>query len=148
MESSQRAVWVSKHHIDLEPCTSTGLGRSSKLDRNCKTWILDDDINVNGNGRRLMKGNSDWDSDDDNVLNIEDADVGFCSYVAFLGFHPYKEVVYLGLASHRGAVGVAYHLNSSKFQYLGVLQPKDSSFGISGSFPYTPCMIGHLLKHF
>jgi hypothetical protein len=37
-------------------------------------------------------------------------------FIDFLGFHPYKEVVFL---SESSTTGVAYHLNSSKVQELG-----------------------------
>jgi hypothetical protein len=90
---------------------------------------------------------SEWNSDDENVLNIKDLDTDYGS-ITFLGFHPYKEVVFLGLTS---LVGVAYHLKTSKVQYLGKMRPKDYDSSptndIYESFPYTPCMIGELLKH-
>ena len=67
--------------------------------------------------------------------------------IYFLGFHPYKEVVFLRLTK---LVGVAYHLKSSKVQYLGDMRPKDydnsPTNGIYEAFSYTPCMIGELLK--
>jgi hypothetical protein len=146
VESSERVDWKFKHRIDLKPCINTGLPSFPNLEGIGKTWILDDDNVGDGTARRLVMENLDWDSDDDNVVSLEDASEGFCSYVNFLGFHPYKEVVFLGFASYREVV-VAYHLNSSKFQYLGGLQP-DLSLGIHESFPYTPCMTGHLQKHF
>jgi hypothetical protein len=44
---------------------------------------------------------------------------------------------------------VAYHLNASKIQYLGISRPKcyyrNHTNGIYESFLYTPCMIGDLL---
>jgi hypothetical protein len=79
-----------------------------------------------------------WDSDDDNIIDNADADVGRYEVIYyFLGFHPYKEVIFLS-DPH---VGVAYHLNTSKTQYLGMLHPKDWSQGVGESFVYTPCMI-------
>ncbi|OEL14538.1 hypothetical protein BAE44_0024448, partial [Dichanthelium oligosanthes] len=42
-----------------------------------------------------------------------------------------------------GYRGVAYHLNTSKTQYLGFLHPKDWNRGLYESFVYTPCMIRH-----
>jgi hypothetical protein len=68
--------------------------------------------------------------------------------MSFLGFHPYKEVVFLALSTFGG---VAYHLKSSKIQYLGDLRPKDyyqaHSNGLYEAFPYTPCLLGELLEH-
>jgi hypothetical protein len=42
-------------------------------------------------------GKVDWDSEDDGILDIpNNAEGGFViDFVAFLGFHPYKEVIFL-----------------------------------------------------
>jgi hypothetical protein len=97
-------------------------------------------------GGMQMEENMEWNSDDDNVVNIEDKYCGINIY--FLGFHPYKEVVFLGLSP---SVGVAYHLRSSKIQYLGNMRPKDyyraHSNGLYEAYIYTPCLIGELRKH-
>lgn len=67
-----------------------------------------------------------WNSDDDNVLepgHQERSGGRFlppCFFVV-MGFHPYKEVIFLADPS----TTVAYHLGSSKMQYLGPLIPKD-----------------------
>jgi hypothetical protein len=100
-----------------------------------------------GEEEEVTSEESDWNSDDDNILNIED--YGTCDgTITFLGFHPYKEVVFLGL---RSLVGVAYHLKSLKVQYLGKMRAKDYHNlpigGIHECFAYTPCMTGKLLKH-
>jgi hypothetical protein len=99
------------------------------------------------NNDMVTSEDHEWNSDDDNFLNIEDYDTRSSSII-FLGFHPYKEVVFLGLPS---LVGVAYHLTSSKVQYLGKMRPQDydklPTNGIYESLPYTPCMIGELLQH-
>jgi hypothetical protein len=145
-ESSKRVHWELKYHIDLKSCANVGLRRWPNLEGIEKTWILDDYKDVDGTDGRPVGENLDWDSDDDNVMSFEEACEGICIYVGFLGFHPYKEIVFLGLASAGGVI-VAYHLNNSKFQYLGRLQP-DHSLSIHESFPYTPCTTGHLLKHF
>ncbi|KAM0867486.1 hypothetical protein ACQ4PT_041973 [Festuca glaucescens] len=95
-----------------------------------------------------MEEYMEWNSDDENVMNIED-DYNSCGMnIYFLGFHPYKEVIFLGLSLQ---IGVAYHLKSSKVQYLGKIRPKDyhngHATGMFDAFPYTPCMIGELQKH-
>ncbi|KAM0930397.1 hypothetical protein ACQ4PT_001093 [Festuca glaucescens] len=99
------------------------------------------------NSKTFTSEDCEWNSDDDNVMNIEDYDI--CSgSISFLGFHPYKEVIFLGLTS---LVAVPYHLKSSKVQYLGRMRPRDynksPTNGIYEAFPYTPCMIGELLEH-
>ncbi|RLM74687.1 hypothetical protein C2845_PM15G00490 [Panicum miliaceum] len=91
----------------------------------------------------LAQQNFDWHS-----VNDEDGDEEYCSSGIFdiLGFHPYKEVVFL--VEPFGAA--AYDLNSSKIRYLGNSRPKcydqSQSNGIFESFVYTPCMIGELQR--
>ncbi|KAF7053135.1 hypothetical protein CFC21_061119 [Triticum aestivum] len=161
VESSRHIDWVLKYHVDLEPCATADCRiDTGELEGFEKTWTLDGGRREGGwgeadeekgegeNGGMLIPKNLEWDSDDDNVLNGK-ADYG-CFYgrnVYFLGFHPYKEVVFLGLSF----TGMAYHLESSKVQYLGDMRPKDyyhgHANGIYDSFPYTPCMIGELRNH-
>ncbi|XP_044444586.1 uncharacterized protein [Triticum aestivum] len=152
MESSERIDWMSKKPIDIDLSVSAIVqsGWSDHFEVIGKTWIFDDVNDVDGNIRKIRIENLDWDSDDDNVVNIEDCSKYFGSHVFFLGFHPYKEVVFLGLISYRRVVAMACHLNSTKFQYLGRLHPRDYSCDdyIQGPFIYTPCMIGYLLKRF
>lgn len=92
----------------------------------------------------------DCNSDEDSVLDTED-DVEEVEdvledennkYYSFLGFHPYKEVVFLNSSTSRG---LAYDWVNLKFQDLarswtwpvyGLLYGK-----IDASFPYTPCWI-------
>ncbi|WVZ57043.1 hypothetical protein U9M48_007485 [Paspalum notatum var. saurae] len=71
----------------------------------------------------VQDSGSEWSSDDDNVLNTKDMAEGRCDgYISFLGFHPYKEVVFLNIELSRA---VAYHRNTSKFQDLGNIYPRD-----------------------
>jgi hypothetical protein len=55
--------------------------------------------------------------------------------VDFLGFHPYKKIVFFSLSSRT----ISYNLNTSKVQQLGgnVCLP----VGIRTCFPYTPCWL-------
>uniref|UniRef100_I1QE14 F-box domain-containing protein n=1 Tax=Oryza glaberrima TaxID=4538 RepID=I1QE14_ORYGL len=82
----------------------------------------------------------EWDSDSDNVIDINNRS-NLTGYVTFLGFHPYKEVVFL---SHTLTRGLACHLNTRKVQDMGNIRPKyyGTDMGIQpfieGSFPYTP----------
>jgi hypothetical protein len=144
-ESSGQMSWELKHHIDLTPWATINLNQPKGTD---KTWFLyGDDNDKGGINKMLVDGNFEWNSDDDNILNIEDGYKYLRSHVSILGFHPYKEIVFLEVSSFRG---VAYHLNSSKVQYLGKLRPKDyyqaHTNGIYESFPYTPCIVGKLSK--
>uniref|UniRef100_M8C0J4 F-box domain-containing protein n=1 Tax=Aegilops tauschii TaxID=37682 RepID=M8C0J4_AEGTA len=167
VESSEQTDWMLKYHVDLEPWASAWLDNLKGFD---KTWTLDgegdvkkaqeearcsleyddEDEGEDDDGEEeemLMGGNPEWNSDNDNVLDLEDDRGGFSHYIDFLGFHPYNEVVFLGLSFKV----VAYHLKTSKVQYLGNMRPSDyyllQTNGIYESFPYTPCMIGELQKH-
>ena len=59
--------------------------------------------------------------------------------VIFLGFHPYKEVIFLGVEDN---LWVACHFDSGKVQYLGELNPGTYNQGPCEAFVYTPCKIG------
>ncbi|XP_062225006.1 uncharacterized protein LOC133923758 [Phragmites australis] len=75
------------------------------------------------------------------VNEVDDAEYHYGEF-QILGFHPYKEVVFLD----QWLRVVAYHLSSSKVQYLGNSRPKsyyhNHTNGMYESFLYTPCMIG------
>uniref|UniRef100_A0A0E0NZG9 F-box associated domain-containing protein n=1 Tax=Oryza rufipogon TaxID=4529 RepID=A0A0E0NZG9_ORYRU len=61
--------------------------------------------------------NFEWDSDNDDILDTANPNEGEChGYLSILGFHPYKEVIFLNQKRERG---LAYHFNSSKVQNLG-----------------------------
>jgi len=89
--------------------------------------------------RRFAPGRDvGWDSDDDNVIDTAGVGVGMCEIIRFLGFHPYKEVIFLDVMGDP----VACHLGSGKVQYLGVLHPGCYNRGSYEAFVYTPCLIG------
>ncbi|KAJ1276674.1 hypothetical protein BS78_05G232600, partial [Paspalum vaginatum] len=105
-------------------------------------WILDDYYG-SATGRRnkeeLQEHSVGWDSDNDNIVGMLDDER---SEVVFLGFHPYKEVVFLRADGGVAAVVVAYHSNSTKVQYLGNLHEEAYYYyGWDKSFVYTPCLI-------
>ena len=60
-------------------------------------------------------------------------------YLSILGFHPYKEIIFIHTPSKRT---MAYQFDSSEAQDLGYL-PMDEH-RIYCSFPYTPCRMGEL----
>ncbi|KAM0842463.1 hypothetical protein ACQ4PT_058356 [Festuca glaucescens] len=112
-------------------------------------WVLVHDIELETFARKfhatpVVEEKYNWNSDEDNLLDhIEDAAEGnHIGDYCVLGFHPYKEIVYLSLSIGRG---VAYDWNNSKFQDLGSLEPKyhdDMDQQIETSFTYTPCWMG------
>uniref|UniRef100_K3Z0P0 F-box domain-containing protein n=2 Tax=Setaria italica TaxID=4555 RepID=K3Z0P0_SETIT len=85
----------------------------------------------------------EWDSDNDNLLPDNGNGTGYKHHITFLGFHPYKEVIFLNDSSVRV---LAYHLNSSKIQDIGYIYPEEDVYSLGNdrvwverSFPYTPC---------
>ncbi|CAL4920170.1 unnamed protein product [Urochloa decumbens] len=168
-ESDQhQSQWVLRHcnnHLGmmLPPCY---------LDKKvCGPWVLED-INYNEDRKQdaamglpflqvetatpVVKHKSDCSSifDEDNFTldgsTTEDGTSshgGSCYIDDFwvFGFHPYKEIVFLGSGYDRV---VAYDLHSSKFQYLGNIHPTDFDVyylygpeGIDETFVYTPCKL-------
>ncbi|KAJ1259827.1 hypothetical protein BS78_10G185800 [Paspalum vaginatum] len=123
-ESDGKMEWIFKHPCHIESQGIDGPG----------PWTLQD-INDNWD--------IEWDSDNDNVIENKSSGGYLCrGYINFLGFHPYKEVIFLSDTLKRG---LAYHLNSSKIQDLGNLHPTTNygtEHGIQPflltSFPYTP----------
>ncbi|EAZ41932.1 hypothetical protein OsJ_26477 [Oryza sativa Japonica Group] len=88
---------------------------------------------------------AEWNSDDDNINIIgdlsknkeEEMSMWTFGSVDLLGFHPYKEVIYLMDLDEV----VAYHLRSSKVQYLGCNRLNEYNRGMEKSFFYTPCFV-------
>ena len=86
--------------------------------------------------------NVDWSSDDDDIIcGAEGKENGSRGYrypssFHFLGFHPFKEVIFL---TELG-VAVAYHWSTSRVQFLGILTPRDHNYGVYDSFVHTPCI--------
>jgi hypothetical protein len=94
----------------------------------------------------------EWDSDDDGIVPYEEEDgdvVDEDAPICILGFHPYKDVIFLMVSF----IAVAYHLSTSKVQLLGESHPMwyftgKGSKGVDEAFPYTPCMIGDLPNNY
>lgn len=143
-ESFGQMEWVSTHRIGWPR------GAWQQIDG---PWILQDvnyaeyckyeDHDEDDNNEAIVERKFEWDSDNDNFIDYE----GMANKhvdITFLGFHPFKEVVFLNETLRRG---LAYHLNSSKIQDLGNLCPKlytqiaGQPF-VEAAFIYTPCWMG------
>ncbi|KAM0857482.1 hypothetical protein ACQ4PT_048452 [Festuca glaucescens] len=123
--------WVLKHHIDIYNSVSPVTSVFGENDEE-GPWILEDadsgehygqqnlqDVNKDedDNKNALVKSKVEWDSDNDNMVDSESEGVqSFFGYVGVIGFHPYKDVIFLNLSIDRAA---AYHLNTSRVQLLG-----------------------------
>lgn len=140
-ESIGKMEWIFKHSCNIQPCQITdGPGPWTLQDINNQVGNEYED----GNNEAMVEGKFEWDSDNDNVIDTKSMGKYHSrGYIDFLGFHPYKEVVFLSDTLRRG---LAYHLNSSKVQDLGNLHPTNygTEVGIQpfirGAFPYTPWM--------
>lgn len=83
-----------------------------------------------------------WDSDDDDG-NIQQIEFSNGRYLGIIGFHPFKEIIFLLISWTRELF--AYHLNSSKLEELGQFHQDDlydPYTDIEICFPYTPCCLG------
>uniref|UniRef100_K3ZMY3 Uncharacterized protein n=1 Tax=Setaria italica TaxID=4555 RepID=K3ZMY3_SETIT len=134
---NDKAEWVLKHDRDIFPILPNLNYDKQYSDPEDNEAIVEE----------KMEEKFEWDSDNDNVL--EPGSRSKDSYIVFLGFHPYKEVVFLSDKFNRV---LAYNWSISKLQDLGKLYPKfyierDHQFFhrlVSASFPYTPCWLGEL----
>jgi hypothetical protein len=133
--------WELRYQHDLKP-SFLRHQRKAEVDR---SWILDPVED---------EQNNEWDSDDDSMADAEGetdnnnnnnnnnrGSTFSYSGVDFLGYHPWKEIIFLGNRFR----GYAYYLGSSKLEYLGYLCPSGlGHFPLMTptleSFIYTPCM--------
>jgi hypothetical protein len=140
--------WELKHDNNLNDMLSGGM-----YDQEVQgPWIMED-VNYNFYHSTSLtnmeeaeeKDAFEWNSDNENTLDIRlRVRKHYHPSIEILGFHPYKEVIFLHESVDRG---LAYHLNNSKIEDLGSIYPKHyvSMFSsIEQSFPYTPCWIENL----
>ncbi|TVU19682.1 hypothetical protein EJB05_35846, partial [Eragrostis curvula] len=140
--------WVLKHQTNLKHI----LARQNFVQKIDGPWIFQDINYFRNNNEDGDDEEEDvkfeWDYKNDDVFETEEVRVAeYDKYIGFLGFHPYKEVVFMSEEITRG---LTYHLNSSKVQDLGNIIPinyfkQDRYHGfIRKSFVYTPCWIGEI----
>lgn len=149
-ESNGLMEWTLEHQTNLKPL----LARPHKYnEQSAGPWIFQ---NINyyyehhdkeDSYEELEEAKIDWDSDNDDVVQYEDGVDEYHCYIEILGFHPFKDVIFLGESMRRG---LAYRFNTSKFQDLGNICPRQNGHfsrrrgHLYGSFPYTPCWIDEL----
>jgi hypothetical protein len=105
-------------------------------------WVVQNGNYDQGSKREpVLEKEMDWQSDDDNAVDIEELDEqNSCPYyIEVFGFHPYREIIFLFL---RRTVVAYYFNNSSKVQDLGELSINHRYQIIDEAFLYTPCWIG------
>ncbi|KAI5008433.1 hypothetical protein ZWY2020_009481 [Hordeum vulgare] len=147
VESCPTPEWELKHHVDLEPNLKLHYNRHFRREKYEKCWILDScDEESEGDEESEDSEDYAWDSSDDSVvddeggINMDYKDYYFA--IDLLGYHPYKEIAFLGNRFQ----GFAYYLDNSKLQYLGSPYPSYLNkhdcrlLPMLESFIYTPCM--------
>ncbi|CAL5033890.1 unnamed protein product [Urochloa decumbens] len=126
--------WVVKFENDLTDCAKHIGKYSMQMDG---AWRVKEK-HTRDVTKHMAIDSSEWDSDNDNIFEVNHDVHFYAQHFSILGFHPRKEVVFL--AESFGAV--AYHLDSSKVQYLGDAGPKcyyhSHWNGVYESFVYTP----------
>lgn len=145
--------WKLKHHIDIQYTISHimwfienegpwNLQDVSSSEDNGLQNLQDVNNNEDVNNSAPVKSKVEWDSDNDNIIDLEYDGVTFGGGGnTVLGFHPYKDVIFLNFALERA---VAYHLNTSVVQDLGKVRPDDycgHAAELVSSFLYTPCLM-------
>ena len=127
--------WILKNDIGLVPVVEMFSGDFH--DDHSASWIL----HKRNYHEDIREDKFEWNFEYGVILKA--ARKNECDYrhddISFLGFHPCKEVALLWLSDQERVV--AYHLSSSKVQYLGKLRLDT----LGSSFPYTPCWTGELL---
>jgi hypothetical protein len=102
MEWVRKASIVLRHRqTDARPKPWTLQGRNDEM-------IMEQNFEL-GFAKNNAVETEEWDSDDDNVIGTrdwDDSNLGLGGDITFLGFHPYKEVVFL---SEGLSTGLAYH---------------------------------------
>ncbi|KAJ1295213.1 hypothetical protein BS78_01G206900 [Paspalum vaginatum] len=166
--SSHEHEWVLRHNKLLRPLVSARCCLDKPV---CGPWVLEDiyfyaahssdpysyqdveecrqDKAAEVAASREKFSNWTSDDDDDFFLDAEDSYEGssHIDRLLVLGFHPFKEIIFLEDVS--SGIAVAYGLNSSKFQYLGNVCPTPPLYFeghghgefIERSFVYTPCKL-------
>ncbi|XP_052137095.1 uncharacterized protein LOC127755455 [Oryza glaberrima] len=157
-ESAGQIKWVLNYQHDLWAAINQIDSFDFGVHQINGPWVLEETIpkyRMIENKETLS--DKEWDSDNDDFLDtevddflidteVDDEGHNDFAYFRILGFHPYKEVIFLEETLRT----FAYHLNSSKIQYLGYSCPKYcyGRYTIHESFVYTPGMIGELNGHY
>ncbi|TVT98529.1 hypothetical protein EJB05_56141, partial [Eragrostis curvula] len=169
-ELGDQTEWVFKHDGDILGCLLKHniSSRWHYQRQNCRPWLIQNinanyrpwllqNINAEHNRNDTMEQpvdeNFDWCSDvssdenspSDNAYDDKEA-ARYPAHIDILGFHPYKEVIFLSQSLTRG---LAYDFTSLKVKVLGNLCPAQYNTEvlpneqlINSSFPYTPCWLG------
>ncbi|CAN6176992.1 unnamed protein product [Urochloa humidicola] len=140
-------VWLLNGHMEWVLKCNIGLVENIPVHPFAHGYIKQWTMNHKKEAPAHEELDDEWDFDDGVVLETIDNNKPNEPYgqygMVFLGFHPYKEIVFFCVKSCVSSRAVSYHLNTSKVQDLGTLDvTKEES-----SFPYTPCWMGELFEN-
>ncbi|CAL5031329.1 unnamed protein product [Urochloa decumbens] len=148
-ESHKKIEWILKYQNDLR-CYAQYVASLYNHGRlMVGPWIIKEHNSSvhtsNHTAETLSKEGFEWDSDNDDIISANvGGEANYWESFDIIGFHPYKKVVFLAEPFDI----VAYHMNTTKAQYLGNSRPNcyyhNYTNGIYESFVYTPCTIGEL----
>ena len=82
-----------------------------------------------------------WDSDEDNFIDI-DLKPSLYGKCRIIGLHPHKDALLVLIDGK----ALAYHLNTSRMQFLGekLVRTSYPLYVIKRAFPYRPCYVDAL----
>lgn len=127
--------WVLKNDVNIQPLM--GIRPQDFGHRNYGLWTLQ---NVGRFAPKPMAEQKfEWDLNSGITLEADAKVKKNYGAISILGFHPYKEILFLWTNSKRV---VAYHLNSSKAQDVGTLLVQS----VEASFVYTPLLDGGIIR--
>uniref|UniRef100_A0A0E0KH41 F-box associated domain-containing protein n=1 Tax=Oryza punctata TaxID=4537 RepID=A0A0E0KH41_ORYPU len=95
---------------------------SSKLQNIRHLYPKNYDQMTEGLDGYITKDKFEWYSDNNDVIEAQGGGEHENHEISILGFHPYKEIIFLSLSLK---IGLAYRLNSSKLQDIGHLYQKN-----------------------
>uniref|UniRef100_A0ACD5VUT5 Uncharacterized protein n=1 Tax=Avena sativa TaxID=4498 RepID=A0ACD5VUT5_AVESA len=149
-ELRQTAKWDLNHQADLEPSFLRHYTNHHLVQEINKPWILNPSQKESED-----TGAYEWDSSDDSVVDAQGAinNNERCVHrydgIDLLGYHPCKEIAFLG----DRLSAFAYNLDNTKLECLGSLcqtcrrHMPDSPAPTLRSFIYTPCLYDQLPAH-
>ena len=167
-DSSGQTEWILTLDTDIAPMLPRHCDRNLHI-----SWMLEDfnyqkskieGFDLGENKKATVKGKLQSSFDNEYAIDnngdtvklwyVPNESFSYIPEVRILGFHPYKEVIFLSQAVDGGSVekGLAYHLSTSTVEDLGNICPTnyfDFKYyqSIKYSFIYTPCWLGEFPRN-
>ncbi|CAN6215821.1 unnamed protein product [Urochloa humidicola] len=140
-------VWLLNGHMEWVLKCNIGLVENIPVHPFAREYSIQWTMNYKKEASAQDELDDEWNFDNGIILETIDNNKPNKPYeqydMVFLGFHPYKEIVFFCVKSCVSSRAVSYHLNTSKVQDLGTLDVTEEK----SSFPYTPCWMGELFEN-